>query len=632
MLKLRFFDFEVLPNWWCCILGDEPANWKELDDSIKSTFKVVTSDDSGARDTILKLLKEEGYCVTGYNIKSYDLAIANAIYQGFGPEAIKKISDIIVNPSMAYSSKEHIRLMPFAKRKLSGVTFQDLMDDAVGSLKEKEAILGLDILESSVPFDKEDLTDEDKADIIFYCKQDVYASMVWYQEVVSPYTQTKMATARRFNIPEKVARSITNAKLVAMALGAKRKEFDDGDDPISVDPSLLPYITENLPKQVIVHLMSSTEGLSVKLFDNDVDFGNGGIHSVYSPNLYVESNDEWVLLDVDATSYYPSLLIQQKCLSRCIERPEDFKFIFDERVRIKHKPNRTPEENELQTAYKLILNTTFGASGNKYLELYDPYQCTKTCRLGQLLLASLACKMVRTIPGLKIVQSNTDGLFVYVRRSHLDELRALEKEWQELTRINMEEKVIYRMWQRDVNNYLIESEEGVATKGGWLNQDKYRKGYVMLSPLTGYISAIAAKNFLLNGNNIVKTIVSCKDIEKFIIVCKKGPTYSRVIQKMADGTEVDLFKCNRVIASLDDSLGKIYKIKMYKGHPSYTQMPNVPEYCRTYNKDLRTYNFNEIRSDIDYMYYIQKAYDLLDIEWLSFQNNNLEKNNRFNPF
>ena len=565
MLKLRFFDFEVLPNWWCCILGDEPANWKELDDNIKSTFKVVTSDDSGARDTILKLLKEEGYCVTGYNIKSYDLAIANAIYQGFGPEAIKKISDIIINPSMAYSSKEHIRLMPFAKRKLSGVTFQDLMDDAVGSLKEKEAILGLDILESSVPFDKEDLTDEDKADIIFYCKQDVYASMVWYQEVVSPYTQTKMATARRFNIPEKVARSITNAKLVAMALGAKRKEFDDGDDPITVDPSLLPYITENLPKQVIVHLMSSTEGLSVKLFDNDVDFGNGGIHSVYSPNLYVESNNEWVLLDVDATSYYPSLLIQQKCLSRCIERPEDFKFIFDERVRIKHKPNRTPEENELQTAYKLILNTTFGASGNKYLELYDPYQCTKTCRLGQLLLASLACKMVRTIPGLKIVQSNTDGLFVYVRRSHLDELRALEKEWQELTRINMEEKVIYRIWQRDVNNYLIESEEGVATKGGWLNQDKYRKGYVMLSPLTGYISAIAAKNFLLNGDNIVKTIVSCKDIEKFIIVCKKGPTYSRVIQKMADGTEVDLFKCNRVIASLDDSLGKIYKIKMYKG-------------------------------------------------------------------
>lgn len=632
MLRLRFFDFEVFPNWWCCVVGDEPLDLNNFNESIKEEFKVVSSDESNARDKILSLLKDENFCITGYNIKNYDLPIANAIYNGFSPEAIRKISDIIINPRIAYETKEGMRLMPFAKRKLSGVTYQDLMDDAVGSLKEKEAILGLDILESTVSFDKEDLTDEDKKDIIFYCKQDVYASIVWYKEVVWPYTTTKMATARRFNICEKVARSVTNAKLVALALGAKRKTFYDANNPITMDESLIVYAKENLPAEVLNHLMSSTESLSVRLFDNDVDFGNGGIHSVYSTNLYVESNDEWILLDVDATSYYPSLLIQQQCLSRAIERPEDFKFIFDERVRLKHKPNRTAEENELQTAYKLILNTTFGASGNKYLELYDPYQCTKTCRLGQILLAALACKMVKTIPGLKIVQSNTDGLFVYVKRKYLPELRELEKEWTSLTRINMEEKVIYRMWQRDVNNYLIDSEEGVVTKGGWLNQDKYRKGYVMLSPLTGYISAIAVKNFLLNGDDIVKTIISCKDIEKFIVICKKGPTYSKVIQRMADGTEVDLFKCNRVIASKDSSLGKLYKVKMYKGRPSYTQMPNVPEFCRTYNKDLSTYNFDEIRRDIDYMYYIQKAYDLLDMQWYTFDENNLIKENRFYQF
>ena len=632
MLRLRFFDFEVFPNWWCCVLGNEPLDLNNFDESIKDSFMVVTSDEPNARDHIISLLRDENYCITGYNIKNYDLPIANAIYNGFSPEAIHKISNIIINPRYAYETREGMRLMPFAKRKLSGVTYQDLMDDAVGSLKEKEAILGLDILESSVPFDKEDLTFDDKKDIIFYCKQDVYASIVWYKEVVWPYTTTKMATAKRFNICEKVARSVTNAKLVALALGAKRKTFTDADNPIDIDETLIPYIEENLPKEVFDHLRLSTESLSVRLFDNDVDFGNGGIHSIYSSNLYVESNDEWVLLDVDATSYYPSLLIQQHCLSRAIERPEDFKFIFDERVRIKHKPNRTPEENELQTAYKLILNTTFGASGNKYLELYDPYQCTKTCRLGQILLASLACKMVKTIPGLKIVQSNTDGLFVYVKRKYLPELRELEKEWTSLTRVNMEEKVIHRMWQRDVNNYLIDSEEGVITKGGWLNQDKYRKGYVMLSPLTGYISAIAVKNFLLNGDDIVKTIISCKDIEKFIVICKKGPTYSKVIQRMADGTEIDLFKCNRVIASKDSSLGKLYKVKMYKGHPSYTQMPNVPEFCRTYNKDLSTYNFDDIRKDIDYMYYIQKAYDLLDMQWYTFNENELIKENRFNQF
>ena len=633
MLRLRFFDFEVFPNWWCCVFGDEPEDWKTFDRSIKDTFKVVTSNDDNARRNLLNFLMEEGYCMAGYNVKGYDLIIANAIYQGFSPEKVKIINDCIINPGTIYSTREHIRLSPFAKKRISNVIYQDLMDDGVGSLKEKEAILGLNILESSVPFDKEDLTEQDINDIIYYCKQDVYSSMEWYNQVVEPYTRTKMAVSKYFNIPEKVARSCTNAKLVANALKAKRKSFNDEDCPIEIPDDVFPYIKENLPKEVIRHLMTSKEGLSLRLFDNDVDFGNGGIHSVYCPNIYVESNDEWVLMDVDATSFYPSMMIQHRCLSRTLERPEDFKNIYDTRVKLKHKENKTPDDYWIQVAYKLILNTTFGASGNKYLELYDPYMCTKTCRLGQLLLGSLAVKMVNEVPSLKIIQSNTDGLYVYVKRKELDKVRELEKEWTSITRINMEEKVLKKMWQRDVNNYIAELEDGsIDIKGGWLNQTKIRPGYVMLSPLTAYVSAKAAKEFLLHGTDIIKTIVKETDIEQFIIVCKKGPTYSKVVQRLDNGEEVELYRCNRVIASKDTSLGKLYKIKMYKGKPSYTQMPNVPEHCRTYNEDLRDYNFDDIRKDIDYMYYIQKAYDLLDIQWYTFNENELIKENRFNQF
>ena len=637
MLKLRFFDFEVFPNWWCCVFGDEPIDWNTYNTDIikvKNDFKVVTSDDDNARNKLMELLREEGYCSTGYNIKYYDLIVANAIYQGFTPQQVKKISDIIINPSKAYESKEHIRLAPFAKKKIYGMTYQDLMNDATGSLKEKEAILGLDILESNVPFEKEDLTEEDKQDVIYYCRQDVYAAMEWYRQVVMPYTTTKLITAKVFNIDEKTARKVTNAALVGMALGAKKKDFFDEEDPVVIPDEVKEYVYENVPSNIIKHLVNSKEPLDVRLFDNDVNFGNGGIHSVYCPNLYIESNDEWVLLDVDATSYYPSLLIQQHCLSRCVANPKDFEWIFNERVRIKHKENRTEEDNLLQLAYKLILNTTFGASGNKWLEMYDPHQCTTTCRLGQLLLAALANKLVKEIPSIKIVQTNTDGIYIYVKRKYLDKVKELEQEWTRYTKINMEEKEIKRMWQKDVNNYLIEMPNGkVDTKGGWLNQDKFRYGYVMLSPLSAYVSAIAAKEFLLNDTPLAETIVKDKNIEHFIIVCKKGPTYSKVIQRMADGSVLELFKCNRVIASKDRSLGKIYKIKTYKGRESYTQMPNIPDNCRTYNKDLSTYKFEEIRSDIDYSYYLKRAMDLLDMQWYSFDNDgDLMKDYRFSPF
>lgn len=31
-MKLRFFDFEVFPNWWCCTFGDLPDDRKITED------------------------------------------------------------------------------------------------------------------------------------------------------------------------------------------------------------------------------------------------------------------------------------------------------------------------------------------------------------------------------------------------------------------------------------------------------------------------------------------------------------------------------------------------------------------------------------------------------------------------
>ena len=72
---MRFFDFEVFPNWWCCTFGDL-LNEDSIDESIKKDFVVVTSDDTNARDKLINLMREPNHCVVGYNIKYYDLIIA----------------------------------------------------------------------------------------------------------------------------------------------------------------------------------------------------------------------------------------------------------------------------------------------------------------------------------------------------------------------------------------------------------------------------------------------------------------------------------------------------------------------------------------------------------------------------
>lgn len=633
-MKLRFFDFEVTPNWWMCVFGDLPENEKDINETIKDSFIVVDSDMPNARDLIISQMREKDVVNVGYNVKGYDLMIANGIYQGFTPQQIKIINDIIINPGCAWSTKEHIRMSPFAKKRLSGVCYQDLLDDNDGSLKEKEAILGLDIMESNVSFDKEDLTNDDKEELIYYCKHDVYACMYFYNKVMKGYVKNKLAIGRKFNIPERECYMSTNANLVAKALGAKRTSFSDEEMiEIFLPLKIKDYCYENLPSKILDIIRTNTSSFEIRLFDNTVSFGNGGIHSVYSNNLYVESDDEWMLMNVDGASYYPSMLIQFNCLSRAVANPKVFKDIFDERIYLKHKPNKTQEEEDSQLANKLVLNTTYGASGNKYLNLYDPYMCTRCCRLGQIFLAAFACKLVKNVNGLKVIQSNTDGILVYFRRKDLDLVKKYQKEWSDISGINMEEEIVEKIWQRDVNNYLLIKEGGkVKRKGLWLMDTWEKPGYFLISPLTAYVCQKAVIKYLTEGKDIVESIVQNENIVDFAMTCKKGPTYRGVVQRFEDGTEKELFKCNRVIASKDKSLGMIYKYKVRLGNVSYAKMPNIPEHCKLLNKDLSSYDFNELKKEIDYMFYIQRCADLLDVQWNKLVGNDLSITKDFDYF
>ena len=627
-MRYRFFDFEVTPNWWLCVFGDIDSDTNTIDESIKNDFKIVNSDMSNSRDILLNSMRENDTVLFGYNIKGYDLVIANGIYQGFSPREIKIINDIIINPACKWSSREHLKLEPFSRKRLTGVVYQDLLDDNVGSLKEKESIIGLNILESAVDFNKENLTIEDKEDMTYYCKQDVYASIQYYLKISKPYVNTKLLLGKHFNIPIDVCFKSTNAKLVGIALGAKRISYSDAEEvKITLPKKIKDYCYENLPYNVIDRILNSAEGFKITLFDNQVSFGNGGIHSTYignyktPPCLYIESDDEYVLVNVDAASYYPSQMIQFNLLSRSVENPQIFIDIFNERIAIKHKENKTQEDDEIQLADKLILNTTFGASGNKYLDLYDPYMCTSVCRVGQIFLAALAYKMYKTIPNLKIIQTNTDGICCYLPRKDLPKLDELQKEWSRVSGINMDRDDIIKIWQRDVNNYLmLINEKGkvkTKLKGEWLNDTYMRPGTNKVGGAFAFASSKAVIDYLAHGKDIVESIVANTNVEDFVMNCTKGPTYSAVVQRFADGNEVKLFKANRVLASKNKNNGMLYKIKKYKDRLSYTKMPSIPENCKLVNDDLAHYDFNkDIRPDLDYMFYINLCADLLDIQWL----------------
>lgn len=659
-LKEQMFDFEVFPNWWCCVIGKYPQD-DNVQESIKDDFIVISSDNSTAREDLLAIMTDRTHVNMGYNIKYYDNIILNGVANGFSPRQLKILSDIIINPERQYDSQENLLIAPFARKKYNNFIYQDMLDDNTGSLKEKEACMQLDIRESTVPFDKEDLTEEDKIDIISYCKHDVWSSMMFYKLILKPFVATKLLVGKVFNLPIDVCYKSTNANLSARALGAVRKSFPDAQrQDIEIPNELKSYISYSLPAAVVNRLCASPEKFNVVLFDNDVSYSNGGIHSVpVRPAeiriktkfpawfIHCKSGNGWSLINIDAGSFYPNLMVAWKGLSRTIPNPAEFAGLIKTRLELKSvigpfedkygkHPEKAPIEEytaykdakEASQAYKLILNTTYGASGNKYLDLYDPYMTTYTCRLGQLLLTALANNLFTSIGknNIKIIQTNTDGVLVYIRDEYKDLMYEIGKQWEETCHIPLEFENEYQIWQRDVNNYIMGKQNGkVKTKGGFFVTDMQQPGYNRVRPLDCYVCREAMIEYIAHGKDIVEHIYNESDISKFVVTCHKG-SFSGIVREFNDGRPDEvLHKCNRVYASLNKALGEIKKTKTVKGMYKKYKAPGCPPHCELLNQDLSTCKISDYRDDIDFMWYITETYEMLDAPWYDIIGEKIQK-------
>ena len=89
----------------------------------------------------------------------------------------------------------------------------------------------------------------------------------------------------------------------------------------------------------------------------------------------------------DVASYYPAMMIEYGFLSRNVKNKFKYRQIRDERIVMKQNKDKR------QQPRKIALNSTFGASKDKYNKLYDPLQANNICITGQLLLTDLIEKL-----------------------------------------------------------------------------------------------------------------------------------------------------------------------------------------------------------------------------------------------
>lgn len=191
-------------------------------------------------------------------------------------------------------------------------------------------------------------------------------------------------------------------------------------------------------------------------------FGLGGMHASRSKDVFTE-DEEYEILDIDGTSYYPSLAIVNRL------HPEHLGEVFcDEYYAIFEKRQQYPKGSARNLMYKLSLNAIFGDSGSQTSKGFkDPAFMLSITINGQLLMC-IFVEGVCQVPGVEVLQANTDGITIRFPRSRRSEIEEVMEWWQTGTGIRLETVSYDTMWIRDVNNYVARSTRGkVKLKGAY---------------------------------------------------------------------------------------------------------------------------------------------------------------------
>lgn len=328
-------------------------------------------------------------------------------------------------------------------------------------------------------------------------------------------------------------------------------------DRINLRDIILPVIDLRSPAFADVHqrFLNTTVdaydldgSLKIKTDFNGVEFkfGLGGIHASIEAAT-VRSDDHGKIIDYDVTSYYPSVPIAWRFYPEHLT--EIFCDVYADIKTERLKFNKGTPENKTM---KLALNGAYGDSNNIYSPFYDPLYTVQVTVNGQLMLAMLT-EQAAEIPGVRIIQANTDGITVYCPHSEEKRLEAVAEAWQNKTRLTLERVDYSAMFIRDVNNYIAVKMDGKAKRVG-----TYKLVSEMIAEETWHkdhsaaIVPIAASKYLIDGVPIEQTVRNHSDFFDFMIKVKH-----RKSDAVYHGTE-KLQRVNRVyVTPHGESLTKI---------------------------------------------------------------------------
>lgn len=557
-------DFEILSNagfWMCCM----------KDFNTKAEHTIIND-----RDELIRVYnKNKNTIWIGYNIKHYDQWIFKAILLGLNPF---KISDSIIKD----------KIKPWTINKELNKLKLNIFDvkNTDKSLKELELFMGEDIRESSIPFNLNRYPDNSEIEeLTKYCLHDVRITFKVFETFYFEY-ESYAGLIDYFKLDDSMFKK-SKSQLSAFILQAKRP-FSDRDDVYdfhivdTIQLSKYDYVREwykNIKNEPEKTLTTTVYGVPI-------NFGLGGTHSARK-----KYKGKGFIINSDVSSFYPGIMVEYNLLSRNVFNPDKYKEILDTRIQFKK------EKNPIQQSLKILLNGTYGASLDKFNDLYDPRQGTGLCVNGQLLLLDLIEKVELAFGDrATFIQCNTDGvMFKFESQEDVNKYIEICNNWASRVKLNLEHDYIDRIFQKDVNNYIfIDKNDKVKSIGAYL-----KKLNITCNDLPIINKALVDR--ILYNTPIEDSINNCDDLMQFQKCIKVSNKYSHT---MIGDKELHL-KVIRVFANKDKDGTLIRKIDL---HGKAIKIANSPENVFIDNSCVIN---KSVPDNLDRQWYIDLAYKRL---------------------
>lgn len=604
------YDIESFPNLFTCSILNSENN------------KLITYEISEGRNDLGKIvmlfqLKEFYFC--GFNNRSYDDVIINYLIIKFDDLRykpifeltwlIKSMSDkIIKEPVANWVDYKHAYL--FNSFDLMTMSFS--AKNRVG-LKELEVTMGFpNVMEYEGDFSK-NVPKELKDKVIEYNQNDVLAT----GELLN---LKKNDIELRLKLNEKYKINVLSKDNVNMGMEILKKEYlektnktwDDIKDLktpcqlVAFKNIIFDFIQYTTPplQKLLEKLKKVTIDPNNKDFREVFEIGGvvhnislGGLHSINNAEIIIPDDDE-LLLDYDVNSYYPSCLIANKLYPNHlkIDFVPIYKGVWD--IRMKAKDDK---DLFLADAFKYAINGLSGNLQSQYSWTYDPELVVKLRINCQLMILMLIEKF--DLLGAKIVQSNTDGILIKIKKSLLPEIEKAKDEWCKLTKLSMSKEEFERFYQYDVNNYIgvkkgfkeTKDPELIKKKGFFVDETNLGKG---MSPK---VIAKSLINYFVYNISPEETLKEDKDIRDYL-------TYQRVSRDfIVEYNGEKALHINRFYMSTNG--GILIKYKMEKGGKAQATRICATSPVTIYNK-FEDKPFEEYK--VNYRYYKNEIYKIIN--------------------